>query len=199
MSKQIEAFFEEKMTYSESQLEISSDNLNFYSEVKEKSGTEINMCWQCKTCTNGCPLAHAMDYNPNVMVEMVRMGLKKEVLESSAIWICVGCNTCALRCPNLIDMAALNDTLRKIAIEEKVIPAQPGILEFHRAVLRSIRNHGRTHKLGIMLWYKLYKHDWFSDIAVGTQMMIKRKLSLIPSGIRKIAEIRNIFKEKRLV
>ena len=186
------------MAYSNTQVEINSNNFNIYSEIKEKSGVDINMCWQCMTCTNGCPVAHAMDYNPNVIVEMARMGLKKELLESSAIWLCVGCNTCALRCPNMIDMAALNDTLRKMAIEEKVTVARPGILEFHRAVLRSIRNHGRTHKLGIMLWYKLYKRDWFSDIAVGTQMMIKRKLSLIPSGIRKIAEIRNIFNAKRL-
>lgn len=186
------------MTRSDKVIENNPLNLKFYSEIKEKSGVEINMCWQCMTCTNGCPVAHAMDYNPNVIVEMARMGLKKELLESSAIWLCVGCNTCALRCPNMIDMTALNDTLRKMAIEEKVTVAQPGILEFHRTVLRSIRNHGRTHKLGIMLWYKLYRHDWFSDIAVGSQMMIKRKLSFIPSGIRKITEIRNIFKTKGL-
>jgi len=186
------------MTYSDIQIEITPDNLHFHSEIKERSGVETNMCWQCMTCTNGCPVAHAMDHNPNVIVELVRMGLKKEVLESSAIWLCVGCNTCAHRCPNLIDMAALNDTLRKIAIEERVNIAQPGILKFHRIVLNSIRNNGRTHKLGIMLKYKLYKRDWFSDITVGMQMMVKRKLSLLPSGIRKITEIRNIFKTKRL-
>ena len=187
------------MVYSDKQVEINSDNLSFYSEIKKRSGVEINMCWQCMTCTNGCPVAHAMDYNPNAIVELARMGLKKEVLESSAIWLCVGCNTCALRCPNLIDMAALNDTLRKFAIEENVKVAQPGILEFHRTVLRSIRNHGRTHKLGIMLWYKFYRRDWFSDIAVGTKMMLKRKLSFLPSGIRRLTDIKNIFKEKRLV
>ena len=186
------------MVLSDKQIEFNSGNLDFSSEIKERSGVDINMCWQCKACTNGCSVAHAMDYKPNVLVELARMGLRNEVLKSSTIWICVGCNTCSLRCPNQIDMAALNDTFRKIAIEEKVTVAQPGILEFHRAVLRSIRNHGRTHKLGIMLWYKLYRRDWFSDIAVGTRMMIKRKLSLIPSGIRKIAEIRNIFKTKRM-
>ena len=187
------------MSCSDHQIEINSGNLNFYSEVKKKSGVDINMCWQCSTCTNGCPVAHAMDYNPNVIVELTRMGLKKEILESSAIWLCVGCNTCALRCPNMIDMAALNDTLRKIAIEEKVTIARPHILAFHRTVLRSIRNHGRTHKLGIMVRYKFYRRDWFSDIAVGVKMMVKRKLSLIPSGIQKIGEIRNIFKARRLV
>ena len=187
------------MTFNNNHIEISSANLDFYSEVKEKSGVDINMCWQCLTCTNGCPVAHAMDYNPNVIVELTRMGLKQEVLKSSAIWLCVGCNTCALRCPNRIDMATLNDTLRKIAIEEKVTVAQPHILAFHRTVLRSIRNHGRTHKLGIMVRYKFYRRDWFSDIAVGVKMMVKRKLSLIPSGIQKIGEIRNIFKARRLV
>lgn len=156
------------------------------------------MCWQCMTCTNGCSVAHAMDYNPNVIIQLARMGLKKEVLESSAIWICVGCNTCSLRCPNLIDMAALNDSLRKIAVEENVNIAQPDILEFHREVLRSIGHHGRTHKLGVMMRYKLYRRDWFSDIFVGIKMMMKRKLSLFPHRIRKISEIRNTFKTKRL-
>jgi heterodisulfide reductase subunit C len=188
----------DKLTDQANCIALNSDNLKFSSEIKERSGVDIGMCWQCLTCTNGCPVAHAMDFKPNVLVELVRLGFKKEVLESSTIWLCVGCNTCATRCPNLIDLAALNDTLRKIAIEEKVKISQPGILKFHQEVLRSIRSYGRTHKLEIMLRYKLYRRDWFSDAVVGTKMMLKQKLSLIPHRIKKLSEIRNIFKVKRL-
>jgi heterodisulfide reductase subunit C len=59
-------------------------------------------------------------------------GLKKEALESSGIWICVGCNTGSIQCPNAMDIPAVNDALRELAIEEGVTPAEPNILAFHR-------------------------------------------------------------------
>jgi len=107
---------------------------------------------------------------------MVQLGFKEEVLRSSTIWICVGCNTCSKECPQSIDMPAVMDALREIAIDEGVQVGEPDILNFHREVLNSISRHGRTHKLEIMLRYKLQKRDWFSDMNVGLKMMAKRKL-----------------------
>jgi hypothetical protein len=47
-----------------------------------------------------------------------------------------------------------------------------------------------------MLRYKLKKHDWFSDMAVGMKMFAKRKLELLPSKSKNIAEIRKLFDQK---
>jgi len=85
------------------------------------------------------------------------------------------------------------DTLRQMAIEEGISPAEPDILGFHNEVLKSIERYGRTHKLEIMLRYKIRKRDWFSDIDVGLKMLAKRKLDLLPSKIDKIDGVKKLF------
>ena len=175
---------------------LNQTDSGFAGEVTRRSGVEINKCWHCQTCAGGCPFVRAMDYPPNRVIRMVQLGLRKEALESSGIWICVGCNTCSIQCPNCIDIAAVNDALRQMAMAEGVVVAEPNILNFHLAVLQSIQRHGRTHKLEVMLRYKLKKHDWFSDMAVGMKMFAKRKLELLPSKSKNIAEIRKLFDQK---
>ncbi|MDZ7665109.1 MAG: hypothetical protein U5K27_07240 [Desulfotignum sp.] len=81
------------------------------------------------------------------------MGLKQQVLTCSAIWLCVGCNTCSMECPNAVDMAAVMDALRRMAVQEKVAIAEPDVLSFHQKVIDSIFRYGRTHKLEIMMRY----------------------------------------------
>ena len=171
----------------------------FVAEVKRRSGVELNRCWHCQSCANGCPFVRAMDYPPNRVIRLVQLGLRKEALECSGIWICVGCNTCSIQCPNGIDIPAVNDSLRQIGLEEGVAVSEPNILNFHQAVLQSIERHGRSHKLEIMLRYKLKKHDWFSDTAVGLKMFAKRKLELLPSKTKNIADVRRLFEQKSTV
>ena len=175
---------------------LNQTDAGFAGEVIRRSGVEINKCWHCQTCAGGCPFVRAMDYPPNRVIRMVQLGLRKEALESSGIWICVGCNTCSIQCPNCIDIPAVNDALRQMAMAEGVVVAEPNILNFHQAVLQSIQRHGRTHKLEVMMRYKLKKQDWFSDMAVGMKMFAKRKLELLPSKSKNIAEIRRIFGQK---
>ena len=175
---------------------LNQTDSGFGADVIRRSGVDINKCWHCQTCAGGCPFVRAMDYPPNRVIRMVQLGLRKEALESSGIWICVGCNTCSIQCPNCIDIPAINDTLRQIAMQEGVGIAEPNILNFHEAVLQSIQRHGRTHKLEVMMRYKLKKHDWFSDMTVGLKMFAKRKLELLPSKSKNIAEIRKLFDQK---
>jgi heterodisulfide reductase subunit C len=178
---------------------LNEQDLNFASEVKSRSGVDINMCWHCMSCGGGCPFLQAMDYEPNGVIRLVQLGLKKEALENSTIWLCVGCNTCSIQCPNAIDIAAVNDTLREMAIEEGLIVAEPDILKFHREVLHSIERYGRTHKLEIMLRYKAHKRDWFADLGIGLKMLAKRKLDLLPSKSNDIGRIKRLFGQKQTV
>ena len=175
---------------------LNQTDSGFVADVIRLSGVDINKCWHCQTCAGGCPFVRAMDYPPNRVIRMVQLGLRKETLESSGIWICVGCNTCSIQCPNCIDIPAVNDALRQFAIQEGVGIAEPNILHFHEAVLQSIQRHGRTHKLEVMMRYKLKKRDWFSDMALGMKMFAKRKLEILPSKSKNIAEIRKLFAHK---
>ncbi len=176
---------------------LDEKDSNFTSEVKTRSGVDVSLCWHCQTCVNGCPFSEAMDYAPNAVIRLVQLGLKKEALSNSTIWLCVGCNACSSQCPNAIDVAAVNDTLRQIAIEQGIAVAEPDILKFHREVLNSIKRHGRTHKLEIMLRYKVYKRDWFGDLRVGVRMLARRKLDLLPAKSPDIQVIRELFGERK--
>lgn len=180
-------------------IDLNRMDTRFGAEVKRRSGVDFNTCWHCKSCVNGCPFSQAMDYAPNGIIRLLQLGQKQQVLQSSTIWICVGCNTCSIQCPNAIDIPGVNDTLREIAIEEGVTIAEPDIYNLHREVLHSIERYGRTHKLEIMMRYKLRKKDWFTDFAVGLKMLAKRKLDLLPSRISDIGKIKRLFKSKLTV
>ena len=173
--------------------DITRRDPSFVQEVIRRSGVDINLCWHCQTCAGGCPFVTAMDYPPNRVIRLAQLGLKQEALECSGIWICVGCNTCSVQCPNAIDIPAVNDALRQMAMEEDVKIAEPNILNFHQEVLNSIERYGRTHKFEIMLRYKLRRRDLFTDAAVGLKMFTKRKLELLPSRSKDMKTIKGLF------
>lgn len=167
--------------------------LNFASDVEKMAHTPVTRCYQCQTCSNGCPFSQAMDYRPNAMMRLLQLGMRSQALASSTIWICVGCHTCSSACPMGIDLAAVMDTLRHMALQERAPIAEPAILGFHREVLRSIERYGRTHKLEIMMRYKVRQRDFFGDMDVGMKMLAKRKLDLRPSKVNDLGEVRDIF------
>jgi heterodisulfide reductase subunit C len=173
---------------------LTSESDNFLHAVQEMSRSDLSRCWHCLCCSGGCPFAKDMDILPNVVIRMVQMGLKEKVLTSSTIWLCVGCNTCSMECPNAVDMAAMMDTLRRMAIQEKVKIAEPAVLSFHQKVIDSISRYGRTHKLEIMMRYKLSEKDFFSDMDLGLRMLSRRKLDLMPSKVKNKQQIQALFK-----
>lgn len=174
-------------------LELSDLDRTFAGEVRERSGVDFQLCFQCRSCANGCPFLMAMDYPPNAVLRRVQYGLRQQVLECSTIWICTSCNTCSSQCPNSIDIPAVMDVLRRLALEEGAMIAEPDILDFHREVLHSIKTYGRAHKMGIMLRYKARVRRWFADLDVGLRMLAKRKLDLRATKIKALHEITRLF------
>ena len=174
---------------------IDADDLDpgFASEVRQRSGVEFSACYHCSGCVGVCHFSHAMDYPPNRMVRLIQLGMRKEALGSSAIWLCVGCNTCSHHCPMRVDMPAIMDALRQMAIEEGVTPAEPNVLHFHRDLLRSVKRYGRTHKLEIMVRYKIRNLDFFSDMGVGAKLFTRGKIDVIPSRTKAIDQVRAAF------
>lgn len=168
-------------------------NRDLISKVVERSGTDIRHCFHCQSCGGGCPVSQAMAYRPNGVIRLLQLGRVREALQSSDIWFCIGCNTCSMACPQAIDIAAFMDVMRQMALEDGVTPAEPDILAFHREVVGSIHKYGRTHKLEIMMRYKLRQFDMFSDLDLGLKMLAKRKLDLLPSKIADPGVMKRIF------
>jgi heterodisulfide reductase subunit C len=175
-------------------IELNENSCNFRDQVESACNANMSLCWHCLMCSGGCPLAQDMDILPNRILRMIQFGLKEQVLKSSTIWLCVGCNTCSVECPNGVDIPLIMASLRRIAIDENVRIAEPGILAFHRAVLNSIYHNGRTHKLEIIMRYKMAVMDFFSDIDLGLKMFSKRKIELLPSRVKDKKTIKELIK-----
>jgi heterodisulfide reductase subunit C len=175
-------------------IKVDNQRQSLAAEVNERSSAGLNRCYQCGACANGCPFVQAMDYTPNQVVRLAQYGLRQEALTCKTIWVCVGCHTCSSQCPMGIDIAAMMDTLRLMAVEEGVVIGKPNIIDFHEEVLRSLEKYGRAHKLGIMLGYKRQTGRWLKDLDLGLKMLAKRKLDLIPSRVRDAnKEIADLF------
>jgi len=166
-------------------------------QVQEKSGTNLLRCLQCWSCGNGCPFVASMDYTPNQVLRLLQFGRLQEVLSCQTIWLCVGCHTCSSQCPMNIDIAAVMDTLRLMALEKGIAVGKPNIRDFHGEVLKSLEKYGRAHKLSIMLGYKLRTGDWLSDWDLGLKMLAHRKLELRPSRVKAVEEIADLLKRYR--
>jgi heterodisulfide reductase subunit C len=177
----------------ESVIDLNLSEFDFADEIVKRSGVNINLCWQCKTCAGGCPFSDAMDYWPNQVIRLAQLGMKEQVLKCSSIWICVGCHTCSMECPQAIDMSSVMDAVRQIAVEEKIKIGEPQIYDFHKEVINSIQRYGRAHKLEIMMRYKLTRRDFFSDMDIGLKMLSKRKLDLMPSKVKDLSEVKKLF------
>ena len=172
---------------------ISDADFGFTSSIKKKSKVNTNLCWQCYTCTIGCPFSDSMDIMPHKAIRSLQLGEKKSLLESSTIWLCVGCNSCASECPMGIDIPAVMSALRETAIKEKVKIASDDIYTFHKEFLNSVKRYGRSYKIGIMFSYKLKKLDLFGDGKVGFKMLAKHKLNIVPSKIKNIRDFKRLF------
>jgi len=179
-------------TEASERLTISEDR-SFRDEIEELSGQEIAACYQCGECTAGCPVAYAADLAPNQVTRMVQLGLEDEALKSSMIWLCVGCETCATRCPRKVELSKVMDALRETAVKRGIRPSERAIKTFHETFLNSVERGGRVHEISMLGEYKLRSLDLFSDIFLGIRMFLKGKLAIIPSFIKGRGEIKRVF------
>lgn len=174
--------------------EISLGDAGFLEEVQCRSGTPVAACFQCHKCSSGCPIGPDMDLLPSQVVRLMQLGLEDEVLQSQAIWLCASCEACTTRCPMEIDIAAVMDALRIMAVRRKAeIPDRRG-KHFNRSFLGSVRNHGRVFEAGMMTAYKLRTGDLMADVDKAPKMIAKGKLSFLPKRSGSVKEVRDVFR-----
>lgn len=173
----------------------SETDLNLKNKIRDLCGENVLSCYQCGECTAGCPAAFAMDIAPNQVMRMAQVGMVDDVLGSSAIWLCAGCETCATRCPRGVALSKVMDACRQISVAEgKVTKQQKNVLKLHEEILRQIQIFGRVHEISMTGIYKLRSRDFFSDVLQGAQMFLKGKLGLIPSIIKGRKEVKGLFR-----
>jgi len=167
----------------------------FREYIIEVSGIDVSLCYQCRKCFTGCPLGRFMDMGPHVINRMIQYGFKSRVLSSSTIWLCASCGTCAVRCPNGIDIPKLMDILKQLALKEGGKIQESGIKTFHHLFLNNIRKMGRISEFGMVKDLKLHSGNLFKDIGSGIKLLFKGKMSLLSERIEGMEEIKNVFEE----
>ena len=159
--------------------------------IREVSDVDVNLCYQCGKCAAGCPVAYAMDYTPAQLVHAARLGLDDLVLGSKTIWLCAACETCTTRCPQEVDIAAVMDAAKILAVRRGVKPAMGEVRSFHQAALATMRRFGRMWEAGMLVSLKLRTARYLKDLELGKRMLRKRKLKLLPTltGARRARRI----------
>ena len=172
-------------------------NQDFAKKVKEISNANLDRCYQCYTCTAGCPIAYAMDYYPHQIMRMVQLGVKDKVLTSSTIWLCAACETCATRCPNEIELVNVMDTLREMALEEGVEIKEKEIVSMHKTFLSVVKSLGRQHEISLLVLLKMKTREFLKDMILGMNMFLKGKLKIMPHKIKGVDQIKGMFERSQ--
>jgi heterodisulfide reductase subunit C len=166
--------------------------------VKEISGQDVNVCYQCKKCTAGCPIAYAMDYTPIQLIHAIGLGLEDLVFRSKTVWLCATCETCTTRCPQELDIARVMNAVKIIAMRRRIKSAVPSVYSFYKAALRSARIFGRTFEPGLVLEHKFRTRQFLKDIGLGMKLFTKGKFKIWPDiNIIGAYKIRKIFSKTR--
>ena len=169
-------------------------DVNFAEQVIERSGQNIKVCYQCLKCFSGCLVSKYMDYKPNSIIRLIQYGMKEKVLKSHAIWLCVSCMTCGVRCPNDIDMSSVFDTLREMSREENyAYESEKRVVQLHEEFLRSIRMWVRLSELTFYMGYMIRSLDIAGNIPSAVTLLSKGKIPIIPTQIHGIEEYWDMF------
>jgi heterodisulfide reductase subunit C len=154
----------------------------------------VASCLQCRKCSNGCPVAGRVDIKPHELVRLIQLGQRTEVLSSRMIWECTSCQTCVTRCPMKVDIAALNDKLRRVSQAEGKVTGTTTVTVFNEIFLNAVRKRGRVFEPGLMTMYKLRTRRFFEDMGKLPMMLMKRKLPLLPRNVPGGGQRQEMFK-----
>ena len=163
-------------------------------EVKATSGASPMSCYQCAKCSSGCPVANRGDLKPHELVRLVQTNQRGAVLSSRFIWECTSCQTCITRCPQQVDIPAMNDVLRALSLDEGVAVAGTAVPVFNEVFLDSVRTRGRVHELSLMAVFKLRSRRLFADVDKAPAMLAKGKLPLFGSRVGGKSQRKELFR-----
>ncbi|MGC8718795.1 MAG: 4Fe-4S dicluster domain-containing protein [Thermodesulforhabdaceae bacterium] len=168
-------------------------NFGLAEEIARKTGNPVLACFQCRKCTNGCPLTFAMDYYPDQIIRLIILGQEDEALKSRTIWVCSSCETCTTRCPNGIDIAGVMDYLKQEAHKRGLVsPKENWNYAFHKVFLDNVLKNARVHEPKILSDYLFKSGAWkrkledgsiWRDVKLGLFLLRNRRMRLFPHRV----------------
>lgn len=167
------------------------------SEVNRRSGANVLECYQCGKCVSTCPVSNYMDYPPRETMQMIKLGLKNELLMANSSWFCLTCSACSGRCPREIDIPAVMEAIRHIAIEENYINDSKKVKEirkFHEIFLDMVKRYGRNYELRMMAEFNIRTRNLFKDMHLAPKALLKGKIPLGVKPMKSAKAIQRMYK-----
>lgn len=168
-------------------------NERLINTVQEMSGIGLSLCYQCNKCSNGCPAAKHTAMTPSEVVRRLQLGASNELLDSEFIWLCLSCETCYARCPMGINISAVIDVLRAMAVEKCASKPKGDMPLFNRMFLGTVRTFGRAYDLSMIIAYKLRTGNLKQDIEKMPAMLKNGKLAILPPSGADKKTIKQVF------
>lgn len=181
-------------------------------DVMDRSGQNLLACYQCRRCAAGCPVGDETGVTPDRLIRMILFNEKDDAFNNLLVWKCVACYTCGTRCPNNIQTARINETLKQMSKEARIEPLNPRVAAFHDAFLRSASHLGRVNELEFMGLYEMQnakrelKHgggwkavadEMEKQARLGISMMKKKRIHFHLEKIKRLSEIKRLYKKAK--
>lgn len=178
------------------------EDLSLLGEVSHRTAgvSRLEMCIQCGSCGGSCPSEADMDHTPRMLFAMLRAGMRHAALMSNTPWICVSCYHCVVRCPQNVHIADVMYTLKGMAIEAKLYQDSTAP-DFSQTFVDMVEEYGRSFEFGLATRHYL-KHFPLrlpNMAPMGIGMLSKQRMSIAPTRIKGIAQLKAILKRAKEV
>ena len=115
-------------------MEVVTPFIEVAEAIVESGGKDLNLCYQCATCTGSCPWGFVEPLNIRQLIHLAQLGL--EGYEGEDLWKCTTCKTCEVRCPRGVGIIDLIRSIRMMIGETGLIP------QSLRGALGSVKSDG---------------------------------------------------------
>ena len=148
----------------------------------------LQSCYQCGTCTGGCPIARKSRLNIRRLVAECHLNHDIEHLkEKLELWDCTTCKTCSIRCPMGVNPMDLIIEIRSLLVEEGDIPKT--IMDALESVNRRGNPWGKSRSSRTAWTEKLPDHMRVKDFSKGDRASLLYFVGCTPSLDTRVQKI----------
>ena len=177
-------------------------------EVMERSGQDLNACYQCRRCAAGCPVGDVTGVTPDRLIRMIVLGDREGAMNNRLVWQCVACYTCGTRCPNSIHTARITEALKQMVKEAHMKPLSPKVANFHNSFVASTSHFGRLNELEFMGMYEIKNakdelrgggglkaviEELKNQARLGKQMMKLKRMHFGMDKVKGLSEVKRLY------
>jgi len=124
-----------------------------------------------------------MDLKPAQMMHSIRLNREEAVLHSRAIWLCMGCETCAARCPYQVEPAAAMTAARALALQKGIQPSVKEVGIYYREFVNNMRLNGKIHDISVVAITGLLTGRLLSELPLALRLLIRGRVKPPPLPI----------------